>query len=62
MVWLNEKPEHANSDLGLYWRMAEDIGLHNYGRSHAKFVTWGYLPHEGRIKTQPLKGVTMPLL
>ena len=22
LAWLDERPEHANSDLGLYWRMA----------------------------------------
>ena len=45
-AWLDERPEHARSDLGMYWRMAKDIGLDKYGTGHAKFVTWGYLPHE----------------
>ncbi len=31
MAWLDEKPEHANSDLGLYWRMSQDVGLDKYG-------------------------------
>ncbi len=26
MAWLDERPEHANSDLGLYWRMSHDVG------------------------------------
>src|SRR5262249_45155162 len=46
--WLNEKPEHADSDLGLYWRMSLDIGLDKIGRGCGKFLTWGYLPHEDK--------------
>lgn len=31
MAWLDESPGHANSDLGLYWRMGLDVGLDQYG-------------------------------
>jgi hydrogenase large subunit len=48
MAWIDERPEHANSDLGLYWRMSLDLGLDTYGRGHGKYVTWGYLPHEDK--------------
>ncbi|HEX2139006.1 MAG TPA: nickel-dependent hydrogenase large subunit [Woeseiaceae bacterium] len=48
MSWLDEKPEHAESDLGLYWRMSEDIGLGSYGRGHGRYFSWGYLPHEDK--------------
>lgn len=48
MVWLEEKPEHANSDLGLYWRMGKDIGLDQFGGGLNRFLTWGYLPNEER--------------
>jgi Ni,Fe-hydrogenase I large subunit len=48
MAWLNERPEHANSDLGLFWRMSVDIGLHKFGRGHGRYISWGYLPHEQR--------------
>ncbi|MDZ4316581.1 MAG: nickel-dependent hydrogenase large subunit [Azonexus sp.] len=48
LAWLDEKPEHANSDLGMFWRMSLDIGLDKYGKGHGKFVTWGYLPHEDK--------------
>ncbi len=44
-AWLDERPEHANSDLGLYWRMSEDIGADKYGRGHGRYISWGYLPH-----------------
>jgi hydrogenase large subunit len=58
MVWLNERPEHASSDLGLYWSMALDIGLDKYGRGHDKFVSWGYLPHEDGTTSPPSRAAT----
>ncbi|MBE7159588.1 MAG: nickel-dependent hydrogenase large subunit, partial [Rhodospirillales bacterium] len=50
MAWLDEKPEHANSDLGLYWRMGLDIGLDDYGAGHQRYISWGYLPHEDKYQ------------
>ncbi|MBL1405665.1 MAG: nickel-dependent hydrogenase large subunit [Rhizobiales bacterium] len=48
MAWMDEKPEHANSDLGMFWRMGKDIGLDKYGKGVGKFISWGYLPHEDK--------------
>jgi len=48
MVWLDESPAHANSDLGFYWKMGLDIGLDLYGGGVGRYVTWGYLPHEDK--------------
>jgi uptake hydrogenase large subunit len=48
LAWLDEKPEHADSDLGLYWRMSRDVGVDRYGRGHGRFMSWGYLPHEDK--------------
>ena len=48
MAWLDESPKHANSDLGMMWRMGIDIGLDKYGKGLDKFVSWGYLPHEDK--------------
>ncbi len=56
MAWLDEKPEHANSDLGLYWRMGLDIGLDQYGRGVGKYVSWGYLPHEDKYNRPTIEG------
>lgn len=50
MVWLDESPAHANSDLGFYWRMGLDVGLHKYGGGVNKFISWGYLPHEDKYQ------------
>ena len=50
MAWLDEKPEHAESDLGLYWRMGVDVGLDKYGKGVGKYVSWGYLPHEDKYQ------------
>lgn len=54
--WLDEKPEHANSDLGMYWRMAMDIGLDKYGGGLEQFITWGYLPHEDKYQKPTVVG------
>ncbi|WP_222872675.1 nickel-dependent hydrogenase large subunit [Hankyongella ginsenosidimutans] len=56
MVWLDERPEHANSDLGMYIRMSLDIGLDKYGKGHGKFVSWGYLPHEDKYNKPTIAG------
>jgi Ni,Fe-hydrogenase I large subunit len=48
MAWMDESPAHADSDLGMYWRMGLDIGLDTYGKGVGRFMTWGYLMHEDR--------------
>lgn len=48
MAWLDERPEHANSDLGLFWRMGVDVGADKYGGGYGRYVSWGYLPHEDK--------------
>ncbi len=55
MAWLDEKPEHANSDLGLYWRMGLDVGLDKYGQGLGKYVSWGYLPHEDKYRNPTIE-------
>jgi Ni,Fe-hydrogenase I large subunit len=50
MAWLEEKEEHANSDLGMYWRMGQDVGLDKYGAGVGRYLSWGYLPHEDRYQ------------
>jgi len=56
LAWLEEKREHADSDLGLFWRMGEEIGLGTYGRGHGRYFSWGYLPHEDRYNKPTVEG------
>jgi hydrogenase large subunit len=56
MAWLDESPNHANSDLGFYWRMGLDIGLDKYGAGPGKYLTWGYLPHEDKYQKPTIEG------
>ena len=56
LAWLDEKPEHANADLGLFWRMSQDIGLGSYGRGPGKYLSWGSLPHEDRYNRPTING------
>lgn len=51
MEWLDEDPAHANSDLGLYWNMGLDVGLHKYGGGIGRYMSWGYLPHEDKYQS-----------
>jgi uptake hydrogenase large subunit len=50
LAWMEEKPEHANSDLAMYWKMGLDIGLDKFGKGLGKYITWGYLPHEDKYQ------------
>jgi Ni,Fe-hydrogenase I large subunit len=56
LAWLDEKPEHANSDVGLFWRMSEEIGTDKYGRGHGRYLSWGYLPHEEKYARPTIEG------
>jgi hydrogenase large subunit len=56
MAWLDENPAHANSDLGMYWRMGMDVGLDKFGKGIGKYVSWGYLPHEDRYQKPTVAG------
>jgi len=56
MAWLDEKPGHANSDLGLYWRMGCDVGVDQYGGGLRRFLSWGYLPHEDQYQKPTIDG------
>jgi uptake hydrogenase large subunit len=56
LAWLDERPEHANSDLGLFWRMGRNIGLDKYGRGHGRYISWGYLPHEDKYGKPTIAG------
>ncbi len=56
LTWLDESPAHAQSDLGLYWRMGLDVGLDQYGGGLDRFLSWGYLPHEDRYQQPTIAG------
>jgi hydrogenase large subunit len=62
MAWIDERPEHANSDLGLFWRMSLDLGLEKYGRGHGKYISWGYLPHEDRYNKPTIESRNASLI
>jgi uptake hydrogenase large subunit len=56
LSWLDERPEHANSDLGLFWRMSVDVGLDRFGRGVGRYMSWGYLPDENRYNRPTIEG------
>lgn len=56
IAWLGESEDHANSDLGMFWRMSLDIGLDKYGKGCERYVSWGYLPHEDKYNKPTIEG------
>jgi hydrogenase large subunit len=61
-AWLAEKPEHGSSDLGMFWRISQDIGLDKYGKGHKKYLSWGYLPHEDKYQHPTIEGRSKALI
>jgi uptake hydrogenase large subunit len=62
LAWLDDKPEHAASDLGMFWRMSVDIGLDKYGGGHPRYLSWGYLPHEDKYQRPTIDGRNAALI
>ncbi len=56
MAWMDEKPEHANSDLAFYYKAGVDYGLDQYGGGLGRYITWGYLPHEDKYNNPTIEG------
>lgn len=42
-AWLNECDAHRNSDTGFFLRFAREAGLHEQGRGHGHFLSYGSL-------------------
>jgi hydrogenase large subunit len=42
-LWLNESEAHRNSDTGFFLRFAREAGLHEQGRGHGHFLSYGSL-------------------
>jgi hypothetical protein len=60
MAWLDERPEHANSDLGMFIRMSLDIGLENMALATAS-SSRGAISRMKTVTTTPrLKAATAP--
>ena len=49
MVWLDESPAHADSDLGFYWRMGLDVGLDQYRRRRRQIRLLGLSAARGQV-------------
>ena len=63
MAWLDERPEHANSDLGLYLaHERRTSGSTNTARGVGRYVSWGYLPHEDKYNKPTIEGRNAALI
>ncbi len=43
MEWVDEKPEHRDSEIGFFIRLALDAGLDAIGNSHENYISFGSL-------------------
>ena len=43
-AWLEEKPAHAEGDVGFFIRFADAVGLQRIGIGHRNFISFGALP------------------
>jgi len=58
-VWLDESPAHRESDLGFFVRFARDAGLHQTGRGHGNFISYGALDLPSDTKVAGSGGTPM---
>jgi len=51
-VWLMEKEEHRESEIGFFLRFAEKAGLDSAGKGHGNFISFGSfdLPRQTQVK------------
>lgn len=42
-AWLDESDAHASSAMGVFWRFARTLGLHETGRGHGNLLSMGTL-------------------
>jgi len=49
--WLEESPEHRDSEIGFFLRFARQAGLATIGRGHSRFLSFGglELPQQTRV-------------
>jgi hydrogenase large subunit len=53
-VWLEEKNEHRQSEVGFYLRFARQAGLDAIGKGHGNFLSYGALDLPRQTKVKPV--------
>jgi Ni,Fe-hydrogenase I large subunit len=56
LEWLDEKPEHSNSDLGLFIRYSMEIGLDKYGAGPGRYLAVGNLFNPQHYRYPTIEG------
>ena len=62
LEWLDEKPEHFNSDLGLFIRYSMDIGLDKMGAGLGKYLAMGTFFHPEKYRFPTIEGRNAALI
>lgn len=55
-AWLDEKPEHRNSEVGFFIRFARLAKLDTLGQGHANFISYGSYPLPQETAVQGTQG------
>lgn len=56
LAWLDEKPEHRDSDMGLFIRYSMDIGLDKYGQGPGRYIATGSYFHPEKYQHPTIEG------
>ncbi len=61
-IWLHEKREHRESEMGFFVRFSEEAGLHRLGKGYANFISFGAyeMPLSTKLTTPQNTGHLFP--
>ncbi|RTH38369.1 cytochrome-c3 hydrogenase [Thermus scotoductus] len=62
LKWLEEKPEHFNSDLGLFIRYCMEIGLDKMGAGPGRYLAMGTYFHPEKYRFPTIEGRNAALM
>ncbi|WP_035101763.1 nickel-dependent hydrogenase large subunit [Aneurinibacillus terranovensis] len=62
LAWLDEKPEHRDSDLGLFIRYSMEIGMDKYGAGPGSYLATGNFFHEEKYRYPTIEGRNAALI
>ena len=50
-IWLDENPEHQESEVGFFIRFSREANLHELGKGHGNFISFGSfeMPHRSAV-------------
>ncbi|OJF18094.1 MAG: cytochrome-c3 hydrogenase [Bacillaceae bacterium G1] len=62
LQWLDEKPEHRDSDMGLFLRFCMENGLDKYGAGPGRYIATGTFFHHEKYRYPTIEGRNAALI